>query len=369
MTTASLSRSASTGGRLVRQGFAWWCSELAALAPRSLRQRLRLADDPCSLEITSEQATLILPGRGRSASLSLPIPAEGDEAARAHLRAALRQRGVDTAVAVRLAPALLLEASLDLPLSAERSLQAIVRHQLGRVVPLDPDDVCFAASVRQRSPGTKSLHVDLVIAKRAVVERSLQLARELGLVPLLVTGQAALRSPGQDEAAVLWRTDGTGQTAMQRRLRRGLEASILLLAVTAYGVHVHRLDQVVASLRDQVAVARQVAAATQDVARQVGQFGETATFMQDRRKAPSPLQVLDELTRLVPEDSWVTQLALQGNAVDLAGYAPRATDLIPKLEASKVFESPRFRSPITLASDAKGERFHLTFMLRPGPPP
>lgn len=369
MTTASLSRSALAGGQLVRQGFAWWCSELAALVPRSLRQRLRFADDPASLEMTSEQATLILPGHGRSTVVRLPIPAEDDGAARARLQVALRQQGIGTAVAIRLDPALLLEASLDLPLSAERSLQAIVRHQLGRVVPLDPDEVCFAANVRQRSPSIKSIKVDLVIAKRAVVERSLQRARNVGLVPLMVMGQAAPapRSPGQEETAVLWRTDGTGQANTQRRIQRSLEALVLLLAATAYGVHVHRLDQVRDSLRDQVASARQVATATQDVARQVGQLGETATFMQGRRKARSPLHVLDELTRLVPQDSWVTQLALHDNTVDLAGYAPRATDLIPGIEASKVFESPRFRSPITLAPDARGERFDLSFVLRPEP--
>jgi hypothetical protein len=74
--------------------------------------------------------------------------------------------------------------------------------------------------------------------------------------------------------------------------------------------------------------------------------------------------VLDELTQAIPLDSWVFQFGMSGGVVDISGYAPHATDLIARIEASPLFEKPKFRAPITLAPDGKAEQFNLTLAVR-----
>ena len=65
--------------------------------------------------------------------------------------------------------------------------------------------------------------------------------------------------------------------------------------------------------------------------------------------------------QLVPEDSWVFQLALHGHAVEMTGHSPHAADMISRIEGSALFEKPRFRSPITLGPDGRSEQFSLSF--------
>ena len=96
----------------------------------------------------------------------------------------------------------------------------------------------------------------------------------------------------------------------------------------------------------------------------VDEANQTLGFFQSRRNEAPPLAILDELTRLVPTDSWVKQLTVHGRTVEIGGNSPRASDLVSRVEGSAIFENPRFRSPITLAPDGKSERFDLSLDIK-----
>lgn len=356
MTAARLPRvDASAAHQLVRAGFAWWRAELLACLPLVLRRQFEGGKELGSvIDVAPAQAVLGLPGRGRSAPISFPLD---DATRRDELQAALR-RQPSRAVTIRLDASLLLQVGLDLPASAERTLRPIIQHQLSRIVPLDPKLVCFDAHIRQRQGN--ALKVDLVVAKNATVEDALQLARSAGLLPKSVIQLQPADMPGKGMRTTftLWRA-GDDRMGGGNRARRVLEAATIVLALAAYGMHVHRLDQLRGSLRSQVAAARQGAAAAQDMARKVGEMGEISALLVGRRQAPSPLDILDELTRLVPTDGWVSQLSMHEHTVMVSGYARQATGLIATLEGSAMLGNPRFQAPITLGPDGKGERFDL----------
>jgi general secretion pathway protein L len=116
-----------------------------------------------------------------------------------------------------------------------------------------------------------------------------------------------------------------------------------------------------------LASAKQKAAAAQALGREVKQTNDALAFFESRRNEVPPLRLLAELTKLVPLDSWLTELAVRGRNVEISGYAPRATDLIARVDGSAMFEKPQFRSAITLSPDDKGERFDLSFGIKPEP--
>jgi general secretion pathway protein L len=92
-------------------------------------------------------------------------------------------------------------------------------------------------------------------------------------------------------------------------------------------------------------------------------------FFRGRRQDPSPLAVLDALTRLMPTDSWVKELSVHGRTIEISGFSPHAADLVARIESSATFENPQFRSPITLAPDGKSERFDLSLDAKRGSKP
>ncbi len=70
------------------------------------------------------------------------------------------------------------------------------------------------------------------------------------------------------------------------------------------------------------------------------------------------LQVLKELSDKIPRNSWVSSVFYSENDLRIEGYAESASDLIPILEASDLFEEAVFRSTITKSKDGK-ERFDI----------
>jgi general secretion pathway protein L len=370
MTTTLIWRPTVAAAQLIRRGVAWWLTELVQMAPPGLLRLLGHSGNPMTiLELGARHVTLILPDRGRPNPTMLPLTDYTDEDMRARVRLAMHGRRSEDAVTVRLDRDLVFETAIELPASAEPTLQSILQYQIERLVPLRASEVCFDYRITARAPVSNTLKVRLIIAKRATIDRALALARAAGLSPKLVIAADAGDEPGERRgrtSPVLWQPGrGSAKANRHRHIRHSLEIAAVMLCLTAYGLHIHRLDRIRDALQAQVAQAKRAATSVVDLGHQAGQADDVLAFLRNRRNSIPPLQILDELTRLVPEDSWVSQLVLRGHNIELIGFSPRATDLIARVEASTLFEKPQFRSPITLSADGKGERFDLSFEVKP----
>ena len=362
MTAFSLARPSLRTGRLARWAgttFAWWCGELAGLLPRSLIAAVTGAEGPLAvLEFGAHDAALVVPGESRATPVRIPVDLTYGDAGLDAIRPRMmrfRQR----AVPIRLANDLVLLTRVDLPLAAERSLAAILQHQLERLVPLDPATVRFAWKILERVPARNVIRVDVAIVRQATLERARALAGQLGLMTdTIEAGSGHL---------TFWRSPAAARsTPRERRLRRGLEAGAALLAVTSYAVYVGRLDDARTLLQEQVAAATRQAEAVQALDARARSAEHSVAFLADKKAEPTALAILDELTRTVPTDSWVSEWRLHAGVADLVGTAPRATDLIARVAGSPMFADATFRSPITLAASGSGERFDIGFRVRPG---
>lgn len=79
-----------------------------------------------------------------------------------------------------------------------------------------------------------------------------------------------------------------------------------------------------------------------------------------RQYRVNALNILKELTEILPETAWLQGLSVADNRVEIEGYADYSTQLIPQLEASPFFANAKFISTITRARDGK-EVFKIGF--------
>ncbi len=68
---------------------------------------------------------------------------------------------------------------------------------------------------------------------------------------------------------------------------------------------------------------------------------------------------LQELTKVVPADAYLTTFRMRNGRVELEGFAASASDLVPLLEKSRLFKNAQFTSPVTKVQNNQ-ERFSLT---------
>jgi hypothetical protein len=89
------------------------------------------------------------------------------------------------------------------------------------------------------------------------------------------------------------------------------------------------------------------------------------------------LQSLEDVTKLLPDDTWLTQFEIKSTAkgkephreILVRGESANAGRLISLLEESKLFEQAAPRSPTTKIQPGPGEIFDLGAQLKPLPPP
>jgi len=150
----------------------------------------------------------------------------------------------------------------------------------------------------------------------------------------------------------------------------GLAAAALLLALAAPAVTMLRderrlakLDAALAALAPRVREAEEVSQAVERARREV----ETLRSFEAQNLRALPL--LRELTELLPQDVWLTNVSVDRKGIELAGFANSASQLIPLLETSPAFDRVEFTSPVTKGRDREQFRLKAGWEQAPGAAP
>jgi len=94
---------------------------------------------------------------------------------------------------------------------------------------------------------------------------------------------------------------------------------------------------------------------------------QNAAVVRLRTERPALVGLLDELTRTLPSNSWLTALSVAGRDVLLEGLSPSAAKLALTLANNPVFATAAFRAPISRDPVSGLERFQLAITI--GAPP
>ena len=348
--------------------FAWWFGELAALVPPPLRGAVSRSWDRLVLE---HRETEVVVGRETRTSYREVGRVDTSAQASGYVREAVvrlaRKAGAKRAdTVVRLPSSQVLERTVRLPLAAEENLRGVLAFEMDRHTPYRVDDVYYDFRIRDRDAEAQLIEVELVVAPRGVVDAAVERATDWGFEPVAVdvSGDSASRD-GTLNLLPQERDGAAGQTVGGFTLLLATAIAILL-AVAVY-IPVDAAKREAGALMVQVADAKAEAEAAIRLRKELDRFIEVRAFLADKKRdAPRAINVLNELTQILPDDTWLLQLQLRGSAVQFAGYSGSASAIIGIVEESPMFRNGQFRSIV--AQDAKVglERFNISAELEQG---
>lgn len=138
---------------------------------------------------------------------------------------------------------------------------------------------------------------------------------------------------------------------------------ILLLVLLAMGLSALTLPlymekQRIAAIEREIAARKESVRKVELLRKEYEDMNEEiraiAGFKQGR---PVAADILRELTTVLPAGVWLTRIRVAEAAIDVEGYATKATDILPRIEASPRFAKVEFASPTIRDTRINADRF------------
>jgi general secretion pathway protein L len=338
----------------------WWVGELTAMLPASVKTWLEQARATTLIEISPEDVVVASQVNALSQTLVRMPSAEFENADAARIRAteiagSLASRGD---VILSLPGHESLVQKVTFPLAAARNLKSIVKFEAERRCPVSPNLMMFDHRVIRRDRAANRLEVEIRIVNKASVDKALKLARSLGLGPSAI-GFRDGAGRVSDWLMVIPSGSRFRQFLRRHRMRALLVLTIALAVAFILTGYVRDL-MTAGDLERQVAQAKIGANEVTKLEGDLKAAVARVTFLTEKKAAPSLLTILAEVTRRLPDDTWVYNLELKGDSVRVQGFSQAAPALIGVLDRSTLFRNAQFRAPLTPGQSNGSVRFDLT---------
>ncbi len=346
---------------LLRRFLAWWRDELLTFVPERLRH-LAPGQDALLIDLHDDCVALIELKRGARRELGRLPPISNDpEMARAAVLDALGSIAKDKLpVLLDLPVSRALVRRQSLPKAAEEDLHQVVSYELERMTPFKREEVRFDLRVVGRNEAASQVDIQLGVVPHAELDAALNELAVIGLAPERV----GIAAEG------LSSTDGINLVrARSGREDRRSAVSTLILAAAAVALALttillplelkrHRSEQLVA----EVSALRSVSMEIADRRRAAQSALDRLRFIDDRRiERPLLVATLNELSELLPDDVWLTELKQNGAEIEIQGIAPAASGLIRLIEDSPAFENAAMAAQVRRDPRTDRDQFTITF--------
>ena len=249
----------------------------------------------------------------------------------------------------------------------ERADQIVlpVEFEFDRFSPFKRDAVYFRYGIVARDTEEERLDLELTVVPRDVVD---DLRWRAGQNGLRITGIDVAGEPLPLPTDAL---GGTRPPIAQRLVPIAVQVMSGLAVLAAIGVVVVPFIQNSAALdelTDEVARARQEADASAKLQAAIDGEIHDQSFVIDRKKSRLTVtELLASLTHILPDDVWLTELQIDGDSVQLSGFAASATAVLGLLDQSPILSNATFRSSVTQDAQLNRERFDISAQLRAKP--
>lgn len=340
----------------------WWRGELASLIPASLRARM-VPPRPALWLCPDGQGNLAV-WRGGESPERLDLFG-ADEDAR-DLRArwlALQSRFEDGHPEIRLCLDRdeILEREVELPLAVESNLATALGYQIDQLTPFRPQQIVYDFQVVDRDAAHGRLKLDLRLVPVAHLEPVRERLAAIGIRPHAIDTLAdGAESPSSEGYNLLPEAERPRYVYARARLNWILAGVGVLVLALVMAQSLYLRERSVERLQGEVAQLRAEADRVMGLQRQLEDSLSAANFLADRRRRqPIIIQVLDEISRILPDDIWLQQVQVQGDEIVMMGLADGSQRLIELLNDSPMLDDAEFRGAINVDPATGQERFNV----------
>jgi general secretion pathway protein L len=319
--------------------FSWWLARITELLPTALTDAATRSRDGIVVDAIGDGSVTVSLRRGGKLS---PIG----------LGAAARQGGRKQVLVRPPAGSVLVKKHL-VPTVPPRQMNQLLRYELGRITPFAAEDLFWRWDGHTRPNNRTRTEVTLTMVPRNALAPAMTALADVGLKAhfveigdaerpsLLAVGDAPHRTSGTRLIQVL----AYGCAAL------ALVAVVLPLGLQAVALYTTNAD--IAALQPAInqveTLRRNIGAA--DAGRDV--------LIQETQRIGDVLETLAAVTRILPDDTYLTDFSLRERQMTLSGRSASAPRLITGLSADPAIRNTAFAAPVTRIEGATADVFSI----------
>jgi general secretion pathway protein L len=247
---------------------------------------------------------------------------------------------------------------LDFPSRAGDFLDDMVRAQIDRLTPWTVNDAVFGWSAPTMAADDR-IELAFAATSKLKVKPLSQLAQALDAASVAVYAMVSAGAGAPVRIALLDEPlrSVIGPKVNVPRLLRAILLSAGVAAAASLLIDVYLAGSLQSDLGElQRRISQRRAALRLDA----GGTGSGLDLLAKRKQTtPSSVMVLEAISRVLPDSTYVTELRIEGDKLQVVGMTQDAPSLIRLMEQSPQFTRATFFAPTTRAANEAGERFHI----------
>jgi general secretion pathway protein L len=359
---ADIKRPLRRAAQVARRALRWWLDELRHLIPARVRRVLSV--DPITvLILLDDNGTDVQQIRTKGLSNVERLHLKGPRDARSALAWVANQRRRWRSmmrVDVALPASHCLIRPRKVPVAAIERIRDVLALEIERATPFAMEDVRQAWRLIGPAPfDDASLQVLHVVAKRRLIDPLLAEASSMG-VPISAVDVVGSDGDRMGFNLLSWRE---APLSLTRRLSWaiGIAAALLVLVSAATAVvALQRQDQALALLEVETNAARKEAQAIRKRLQEADTLSERIGALRLRRaEGIRVIALWEEVTRLLPDSAWLTNVRVENDVLWIDGYARSASELVGIIARSPMFSGVALSAPVVREEPRASERFQI----------
>ena len=257
-----------------------------------------------------------------------------------------------------------IKKELGLPAAAKENIQQVIAYELDRYTPFKADQVYFAVKrLPKQLNNADQIKVLLVLTSRETLDELYANVKAMGIVPMFADyeGVANDFEHGDDIYNLLPDKLIPKVAKIPQIIHSTLISLVFLLLAAVIVMPVWFEYQAVDELTKKIQKVEKEASKIKTMQLETSALiDETQQLLNEKNTTPSVLTMLNSLSSLMKDDTWLAYLQYADGHLQIQGESPAASTLIAVLEDSHVFNKAVFVSPVTQDSVSKQEHFQIT---------
>jgi len=338
--------------------FTWWVEELKLALPEPWQEKLQHASRRLTVSVGAESLSLGVDENAKTKTL-ISLPLSQDVSLQRQQLDDLRAENdlLEAPTCLLLDESSVLAREVSLPSAAEANLRQVLSFEMDRQTPFKASAVYFDWQILEREGAGGQLRMMLYVIPKTEVDDKVERVTSRGFELAGADVSANGRTLGLNLLPEEKRHRVVNSKA---RVNYALGATALVLLVMVMAFSLYLRDHQVGELEEAVAEVRGEALQVDRIRKQIESASEAAGFLATRRAgSPLAVELLADITRILPDDTYLDRLVIGRSSVQMQGKSANAQQLIEKVNESAYMNAAAFRGSTRLDARSGMEIFEI----------